>query len=144
MKMSLQRSAKLHPLSLFLLCLAIALGGAALAQEKSAPAKAPVTGHYEGSAKNEANDVISVELELTEKDGAMTGVIHSSHGDFNITGGTHKDDAVHLDFATDGGPAGVINLKIAGDQLTGTWTAGDDGGSIDVKKAAAPEAPKGK
>jgi hypothetical protein len=40
---------------------------------------------------------------------------------------------------------GALSLKLAEDKLVGTWSAGDDGGPVDVKKAAAQqEAPKGK
>jgi hypothetical protein len=30
------------------------------------------------------------------------------------------------------------------DRLVGTWTAGEDGGRLDVKRVAAQDAPKGK
>jgi hypothetical protein len=111
-------------------------------QDKSAPAKASLTGRYEGSAKNKAEEVITVAIELTEKDGALSGTIHSSHGDFPITGGSHQAEAVTIEFDT-GGP-GTISLHIADDKLVGTWSAGEDGGPLDVKKVPAPEATKGK
>src|SRR5579859_3028717 len=106
------------------------------------PAKTDVSGRYEGSAKGENGDVIDVTFDLTEKDGAISGVIHSSHGDFNITSGSHKGDTVTLEFATDG-PTGTITLRRNEDRLAGTWSAGDDGGPVDVKKVAA-QADKGK
>ena len=115
--------------------LVLSLSSIAAAQQKSAPANSDVTGRYEGSAKNGEGEVIEVTLELTEKEGAVTGVIHSSHGDFTITGGSHKEDAVTLEFATDG-PTGNISLKVAKDTMVGTWSAGDDGGEINVKRAA--------
>jgi len=119
-------------------------GGLAPAQSKSEPAKAAVTGNYDGTAKNNAGDVIPVTLELTEKEGAISGMIRSSHGDFSITGGSHHGEEVTLEFDA-GGPVGTITLKMAEDKLSGTWSAGDDGGPIEVKKAAAQEeAPKGK
>lgn len=105
------------------------------APDKTAPAKADVTGHYEGSAKNGEGEVIPLTLELTEKEGAVTGMIRSSHGDFEISNGSHKEDAVTLGFDAQG-TAGTISLHVNGDQLTGTWTAGEDGGPVDVKKAA--------
>jgi len=110
-------------------------------QTKSA--KAALTGHYEGTAKNRADEVISVNFELAEKDGALSGMIRSSHGDFTITSGSHKGDDVTLEFDA-GGPTGTITLKLAEDKLSGTWSAGDDGGSVEVKRAAAQEAPKEK
>jgi hypothetical protein len=113
-------------------------------QGKNASAKGSATGHYEGTAKNRAEDVINLTLELTEKEGAMSGMIRSSHGDFTITGGTHHGEDVTLEFDA-GGPTGTITLKSAEDKLSGTWSAGDDGGPVEVKKATAQqEAPKGK
>jgi hypothetical protein len=124
---------------LLMLCLVAALPCFAQTQNgKSAPAKSDLTGHYEGSAKNNAGEVIDVAFDLTEKDGALSGVIHSSHGDFTITGGSHKGDDVTLEFGADG-PTGTISLKLAEDKLSGTWSAGDDGGGLEVKKAAAKE-----
>ena len=111
---------------------------------KNASAKGSVTGNYEGTAKNRAEEVIQVKFELTEKEGAMSGMIRSDHGDFAITGGSHKGDDVTLDFDANGA-TGTITLKLAEDKLAGTWSAGDDGGPVEVKKAAAKEEPpKGK
>ncbi len=126
-------------------CLVVApLCLAAAQQGKTASAKGTVTGRYEGTAKNQSGEIIVVTFELTEKDGAMSGVIHSDHGDFTITGGTHKGDDVTLEFSTEG-PTGTINLKLADDKLSGTWSAGEDGGDVTVKKVAAQDAaPKGK
>lgn len=119
-------------------CVVFALSCMAGAQQdKKAPAKSDLTGHYEGSAKNGEGEVISLTLELSEKEGAISGMIRSSHGDFQISSGSRKEDAVTLEFDAQG-TAGTISLHVNGDQLTGTWTAGDDGGPVDVKKAAAP------
>jgi len=117
----------------------------ALAQQgKGGSAKTDLTGRYEGTAKNKAEEVITVTLELADKEGALSGAIHSSHGDFPITSGTHKGDAVTIEFDANGA-AGTISLHVAEDKLVGTWSAGDDGGPLDVKKAAGQEqAPKGK
>ena len=128
---------------LLISCLLLVSGSVAQAQQAKPP-KPNLTGRYEGIAKNKAEDVITVTLDLTEKEGALSGAIHSSHGDFTIIGGTHKDDAVTLDFDA-GGSSGTLSLRLTDDKLVGTWTAGDDGGPVDVKKAAAqPDAPKGK
>ena len=117
---------------------------AAVAQQgKSGVAKSGLTGRYEGTAKNRAEDLITVTIDVAEKDGALSGTIDSSHGSFAISGGSHKGDEVTLEFDADG-TAGSISLQMNGDKLVGTWSAGDDGGPIDVKKAAAQEAPKGK
>lgn len=119
------------------------LTGVIFAQQKAAPAKSSVTGRYEGIAKNKAEENIRVTFELTEKDGALSGMIRSSHGDFPITGGSHEGDAVTIQFDADG--PGTISLRMNEDKMLGTWSAGDDGGAVDVKKVASPqETPKGK
>ena len=129
---------------LFVLCLVLAPLCIALAQQgKDASAKG-LNGRYAGTAKNAAGDIITVAFELTEKDGAMSGMIRSDHGDFTITGGSHKGEDVRLEFDTGGGPSGTILLKLAEDKMSGTWSAGEDGGAVEVKKAAAQEAPKEK
>jgi len=112
----------------------------ALGQEKDG-AKSSVTGHYEGTAKGKSEEVIDVVFDLTEKDGSMSGMIHSTHGDFRITGGHHKGEDVMLEFDAQGEP-GTITLKLNEDKLSGSWSAGDDGGPVDVKRAAAKEVPK--
>lgn len=113
-------------------------------QGKNSSAKGSVTGRFEGTAKNKAEEVINVTFELAEKEGAMSGMIRSSHGDFTVTGGTHHGEDVTLEFDANGS-TGTITLKTAEDKLSGTWSAGDDGGPVDVKKVAAQEeTPKGK
>lgn len=116
--------------------LALTLPCAVLAQKEKAASKSDASGHYEGSAKNAAGEVIEVKLDLTEKDGAMTGMIRSSHGDFTITGGSHQGEDIKLEFDA-GGPTGTIALKSVEDKWAGTWSAGDDGGAVEVKKVAA-------
>lgn len=120
---------------LLLVWLVLALSCAVLGQkDKSEPSKADATGQYEGTAKNNDGEVITVALDLTEKDGAMSGTIKSSHGDFTITGGSHHGDEVKLEFDANGGP-GSITMHPKEDGWVGTWSAGDDGGPVEVKKA---------
>jgi hypothetical protein len=149
MKTSPNRVARLGEMAIvqrmLVLCLILAPLCIATAQQgKNTSAKGSVTGHYEGTAKNRAEEVIQVKFELTEKEGAMSGMIRSDHGDFTITGGTHHGEDVTLEFDA-GGPTGTITLKLAADKLSGAWSAGDDGGPVEVKKVAAQEeTPKGK
>lgn len=127
-----------------LICAMLALCPISTQRAYCATAKADLTGRYEGTAKNTQGEVIQVSFELTEKDNAVSGVIHSSHGDFTISRGSHQGDTVTLEFET-GGPTGTITLKQSEDKLVGTWTAGDDNGPVEVKRAGPQEdAPKGK
>lgn len=103
--------------------------------------KADLSGKYEGSAKNAAGEVITVTLDLTEKDGNISGTISSSHGDFPITGGSHQEKKVTLQFEAQGA-SGTILLEANGENLVGTWSAGDDGGPVEVKKVAAQASEK--
>jgi hypothetical protein len=119
-------------------CLMLALCCAAQGQQgKGAPAKTSLTGRYDGTAKNKAEEVLTVSIDLTEKEGALSGTINSSHGDFPITGGSRQGETVTIEF--DAGGPGTISARIADDRLVGTWSAGQDGGPVDVKKVAAPE-----
>lgn len=131
--------------SLVSVCAVLALGcWIAQAQSKSEPAKASATGHFEGMATNNAGENIPVTLELTEKEGAVSGMIRSSHGDFSITKGSRDGEKVTLEFDAEG-EQGTITLKMVEDKLTGDWSAGGDAGSIDVKRVAAqPPDAKGK
>lgn len=111
------------------------------AQQKS---KSELTGKYEGTAKNNAGEVIDVTLDLIEKEGVVSGTIHSSHGDFPISSGSRQGKTVTLQFDADG-TSGTISLETSEGKLAGTWSAGDDGGPLDVKKVAAQtEGAKGK
>jgi hypothetical protein len=137
-KKSVQRLRFFASEQLAMVCVALAVCCVAGAQQgKNAPYKESVTGHYEGSAKNKAGDVIAVSIDLTDKKGALSGTINSSHGDFPITGGTHQGETLTIEF--EAGSAGTISVHITGEGLVGTWTAGDDGGTVDVKRVAAPE-----
>lgn len=123
-------------------CAMFAFCCAAMAQNAKS-AKSDLTGRYEGTAKTGQGEVIKVTFELTEKDGAMSGMIRSDHGDFTITGGSHHGAEVTLEFDA-GGPTGTVTLKMGEDKLSGTWSAGDDGGPVELKKSAAGETPKEK
>jgi hypothetical protein len=131
MKTSLANFSK--GFAVVLLALAACVAGAQ--QGKS---KADLTGRYEGTAKNGAGEIITVTLDLAEKEGAVSGTISSSHGDFTITSGSHQGKTVTLQFDAQG-TSGTISLEASEDKLVGTWSAGDDGGPVDLKKAVAQE-----
>ena len=114
----------------------LVLFAAFVAGAQQGTSKADLTGRYEGSAKNAAGEVITVTLDLAEKEGAVSGTISSSHGDFPITSGSHQGKTVTLQFDAQG-TSGTIAMELSEDKLAGTWKAGDDGGPVDVKQVAA-------
>jgi hypothetical protein len=113
----------------------LVLLAASVAGAQQGKSKTDLTGRYEGSAKNAAGEVITVTLDLAEKEGAVSGTISSSHGDFPITSGSHQGKTVTLQFDAQG-TSGTIAMELSEDKLAGTWKAGDDGGPVDVKKVA--------
>jgi hypothetical protein len=60
--------------------------------------KTSLTGRWEGTAKDKAEEVITLTLDLTEKEGTLSGTIKSSHGDFPIVGGWREGEKVTLEF----------------------------------------------
>src|ERR1700757_4466408 len=103
---------------LFILCLVLVLSSAVRAHDGKS-SKSDVTGRYEGTAIDNENQPIAVAFDLTEKDGAVSGNISSSHGDFTSRKGSRQGDTVTLEFDANG-TTGTISLKRAEDKLTGT------------------------
>jgi hypothetical protein len=123
---------------ILLLCILISFFPFLMAQQHvAAPDSSDsVAGHYEGTATNQAGEVITVAIDLKDADGVLSGNISSSHGDFPIVSGSRKGDNVTLTFDA-GGQTGTISLKRTADKLVGSFTAGEDGGPVDLKKTAA-------
>jgi hypothetical protein len=134
--------AKLRGMSrleqILLLCVLFCFPTLLMAQQHRAATDSSdsVTGHYEGTATNQAGEVITVTLHLKDADGVLSGNISSSHGDFPIVSGSRKGDNVTLTFDVGGG-TGTISLKRSADKLVGSFSAGEDGGPVDLKKTAA-------
>jgi hypothetical protein len=128
--------ARVKLIGVFAVVWLLAFSYAVAQQGKS---KTDLTGKYEGTAKNKAEEIIDVMFDLTEKDGAVSGTINSSHGNFPISSGSHQGKTVTLQFDADG-TSGTISMESSEDKLVGTWTAGDDGGPVDVKKVVAQAA----
>jgi len=96
----------------------------------------PFTGYYEGAATNKRQQVIvPLAIDLADAGGHFSGEISSTFGVFPIVGGNHQADAITIEFDA-GGEKGTISAKLSDGRLFGTFTTGDDGGSIDVKKTA--------
>jgi hypothetical protein len=98
--------------------------------------------HYEGMATGRDQQEIPVSMDLGEAGGTFSGEITSSYGTFAITGGTRDGDRITLQFDANG-ETGTVSAQLIGDKLVGTYTAADQGGSIDLNrtKPAAATAP---
>jgi Family of unknown function (DUF5694) len=103
--------------------------------KKPAAARPSFTGHYQGTAKNKAQQLIPLAIDLTDEDGAFSGTITTSQGVYPIVGGTRRSTRITIIFDA-AGEVGSIAAKLADSQLTGTFTLGDDSGSVDARKTA--------
>jgi Family of unknown function (DUF5694) len=109
--------------------------------QAAAPSASSVAGHYEGIAKNKAQDSIPLTIDIEISDGKPSGAIMTPLGTYSITGGTTDGSGVKILFDA-GGQTGSITAKLAGDKLSGSFELGDDGGPIDAKRTdASPHTP---
>jgi len=100
------------------------------------------TDHYEGIATGGDQQDIPVSIDLSQGTASFSGEITSSYGTFAITGGTRDGDRITLQFDANG-ETGTVSAQVLGDEIVGTYTAGDQRGKIDVRKTktAAPAIP---
>jgi hypothetical protein len=91
------------------------------------------TGHYEGTATNKAQQTIPLVIDLTDTNGAFSGKISTALGIFPIVGGTRQAETITINFDASG-ERGRISAKLSDGGLLGTFSLGDDGGPVDVKK----------
>src|SRR5437667_11879626 len=71
-----------------------------------------LTGHYEGTATNKAQQVIPLAIDLTDAGGSLSGEVSSTFGVFPIVGGTCQADAITIEFDIDG-EKGAISAKLS-------------------------------
>jgi len=104
-------------------------------QDKPATTGPSITEHFEGTAKNAEQQETPVTIDLIDTAGTLSGVIQSSYGDFAIVGGSRSGDAITIEFDL-GGQHGLVTAKMIEGRLVGTYTAGNDSGSVDVKRTS--------
>ncbi len=100
---------------------------------------ANVTGKWEGTLKSQRQDGTpsedSVLLILEQKDTTITGSVGGREDDQHpITKGTIDGDKVIIDARTESGREYHLELRAAGDEMTGTVTSGTRKGELHVKK----------
>lgn len=93
------------------------------------------TGHYEGEATNKENQALAVIIDLRDTDGALSGSITTPVGVFPITGGSRQGRSMIIEFDA-GGQKGSITVQVSDKDLAGTFSLGDDGGPISVRKTS--------
>jgi hypothetical protein len=101
-------------------------------QNKPAAAGA-LTEHYEGTAIGNEQQPIPVTIDLTQAGGTFSGEITSTYGTFAISGGTRSGDTITIQFDVNG-ETGTVSGKLTDGRLVGTFAAGDQTGSVDVKR----------
>jgi hypothetical protein len=101
----------------------------------SAQSNMSAAGRYEGTATNNAQQVIQVVMDLKEVGGNLSGQINSSAGDFPIVSGTRDGDAITIQFDTGSG-TGTVTAKLADNRLVGTYSTADDNGSVELKRTS--------
>lgn len=103
----------------------------------------PVTGKYEGVAKNPSIGELPLTVNIKNEGGKLSGAIETPQGPAQITSGTFASDGkVTLKFDA-GGNEGVVTAMLKDGVITGTWTLAGMEGTLELKKAsmAAPAQP---
>ena len=93
-------------------------------------------GTFEGSAKSQEQGDLTVHLQLRCTDGKYDGEISTSAGDVSITDGSFDAGHLHLEFDAGGAP-GSVDLHVKNGVLSGTFSAGDDSGTVELHSAEA-------
>ncbi len=105
----------------------------------------PISGTWAGTAKGSSPQMaagIPVTLNLKLADGKVTGSITSLMGGGQLDGTFDKASGKLTLTANIGGMSVVIDATLAGAQVTGTWTAGDQTGEFTASRKAGGEEPK--
>jgi hypothetical protein len=144
MGMYIQRIGALLCCALFVSVTAIAQGsadkpassktGSQANDAKSAQADT-LSGKFEGIARSASIGDMALTLELQNQAGKVSGKLESPHGVGTIKEGTYDAGRVSIkfDFA---GDEGVITGQLKGDAITGDWSVGGVGGTLELKRVA--------
>ncbi|MEP6850251.1 MAG: hypothetical protein ABI999_15435 [Acidobacteriota bacterium] len=94
-----------------------------------------VTGRYEGIARSKLHGDIPVVLQIKLEGGKLLGIMNTPIGDFPITECNYTAERLNIKFAA-GGEKGVITVDYKEAKLSGNWSLGDDGGTINLGKTS--------
>ena len=109
--------------------------------ETKPTADANISGSYEGTAETQGNGTLPLRVEIKDDKGKLTGEIKSPVGDFAIESGSYEKGKVALNFKVED-VVGAITGDYKDGRITGSFSAGNEGGKIDLKKKE-PEKPAG-
>jgi hypothetical protein len=126
---SIERSSRLRIVGLFVLT--FVLGASAVFAQDT------VSGKYEGTLKTAGAADEKVWLELKNDGGKISGHLMKGQTAIDIAEGSVAESKLSLKLKD-----GAINGVIAGDKITGDWSAGSKKGSLDLKKVGGPVAPE--
>ncbi|HEX2270851.1 MAG TPA: hypothetical protein VHH35_15000 [Pyrinomonadaceae bacterium] len=105
---------------------------AALAQDT-------LSGKYEGTVKTAGAADEKVSLELKNDAGKISGRLMKGQTAIDVTEGTLAESKLTLKLGA-AAKDGTINANVAGDTITGDWTAGTAKRSFELKKVSASAA----
>lgn len=98
-----------------------------------------ISGSYEGTAETQSNGTLPLRVDIKDDKGKLTGEIKSPVGNFPIDSGSYEKGKVTLNFPVES-VTGVITGDYKDGRITGSFSAGNEGGKIDLKKKE-PEKP---
>jgi hypothetical protein len=135
-------------LTLFAAGTAVAGGFSMGPVRASAPGDTPTTkadavvGMWEGIAKNTPRGDSPFTMELRNEGGKVAGHIKSPDGSFHAKEGTFADGKLSVTFSNMEGVAVTVLATVKEDTISGTWSAGSNGGAFECKKVTGASAPQ--
>lgn len=116
-----------------LVVMSLLMAGVAAAQVPAPVTPKDLVGVWNGSAQT-PNGEVTLEVEFTLKEGALTATVESSMGPMPVTAITLVDDTLGMDIVVMETQAS-LSAKVQGKRMDGTWTLGADSGPFTLVKA---------
>ena len=91
-------------------------------------------GHFEGSATSSQAGKLDISLNLLCVDGHYAGTLNTPVGMYTVIGGKHREGSLRLQFAQEGTTGVAMEAKTVENGLQGTFTSGDDRGSVALQR----------
>jgi hypothetical protein len=91
-------------------------------------------GHFEGSARSSQAGKLDISLNLLCVSGHYAGTLNTPVGMYTVIGGAFKDGSLRLQFAQEGVSGVALEAKTVENALQGTFTSGDDSGSVELQR----------